>query len=320
MNLGGLVTALLPVFFVLALGYAAGKCEAFDAHEASGLSKLAISFALPAQLFVAMSEIPRALLLQQGPLVLALILAHAGVFVVAWAAMNLVSSLRGTPATLYALMLSTSATPDFGLAVLKPILGPTAPGAVALVALSINVVVPIAVVLLDVDAARSRNTAHDASPSSPVLTGLRSGLKSPLLWATAAGIAVVLARVPVPRVISACFSLVGSTTSGVAVFAVGLVLSAQAFQFSRAVFLGTLGRLTIQNAVLLILLRWLRVESPFSREALICCSFPLATIVVLFAARYKSCEAQTASMLLLSILSMTVTVPIILWLTHHWPV
>ena len=49
--------------------------------------------------------------------------------------------------------------------------------------------------------------------------------------------------------IAACFELIGSTTSGVAVFAVGLVLAAHALQISRAVLLGTLGRLTVQNLV-----------------------------------------------------------------------
>jgi predicted permease len=120
--------------------------------------------------------------------------------------------------------------------------------------------------------------------------------------------------------IAGCFELIGSTTSGVAVFAVGLVLAAHALQISRVVLLGTLGRLTVQNLVLLALLRLLHVHSPFAREALFCCSFPRATVVVLFAARYKSSESETASMLLLSTLSLAVTVPIILWLTHRWPV
>jgi malonate transporter and related proteins len=102
--------------------------------------------------------------------------------------------------------------------------------------------------------------------------------------------------------------------------AVGLVLAAHAFQFSRVVFFGTLGRLIVQNVVLLVLLRLLYVSSLFGREALICCSFPVATVVVLFAARYKSSESETASMLLLSTLSLALRVPIILWLTHHWPV
>jgi hypothetical protein len=81
MNIGGLVSALLPVFFVLALGYFAGKRNAFDSHQAAGLSKLALSFALPASLFVSMTDIPKDLLLQQGRLVLALILSHAGVYI-----------------------------------------------------------------------------------------------------------------------------------------------------------------------------------------------------------------------------------------------
>ena len=80
MNIGGLVSALLPVFFVLALGYFAGKRNAFDSDQAAGLSKLALSFALPASLFVSMTDIPKDLLLQQGRLVLALILSHAGLF------------------------------------------------------------------------------------------------------------------------------------------------------------------------------------------------------------------------------------------------
>jgi malonate transporter and related proteins len=320
MNLSGLIAALLPVFFVLVLGYVAGKRNAFDGDQAAGLSKLAVSFALPASLFVGMTDIPRNLLLQQGRLVLALILAHVGLFFVAWVVMGFIQSMRGTTAILYALALSTSATPVFGLAVLEPILGHTAAGAVGLVALSINLVAPAAVVLLEIDAAKQRGSDAKEGSMSPVLSGLASGFKSPLLWAPIIGIALVIAKVPVPRVIGACLQLIGSTTSGVAVFAVGLVLAAHAFQFSRAVLLGTLGRVTVQNVVLLALLRLLRVNSPFSGEALICCSFPLATVVVLFAARYRSSEAETASMLLLSILSLAITVPIILALTHRWPV
>ena len=72
-------------------------------------------------------------------------------------------------------MLTTSATPVFGLAVLGPILGPTATGAVGLVALSINLVVPAAVVLLEVDAAKHRGVTKDSSRPSPILTGLSSG-------------------------------------------------------------------------------------------------------------------------------------------------
>src|SRR5882762_2737319 len=291
MNIGGLVGALLPVFFVLALGYFAGKRNAFDPDQAAGLSKLALGFALPASLFVGMTEIPRDLLLQQGRLVLALILSHDGLFLVAWLLLRRVKSLQGAASIIYALLLATSATPVFGIAVLQPLLGDTSTGTGA---------APVA----------------SSSRRAQVLSGLKSGLKSPLLWGPVLGIAVVLAGLHIPKEIAACFEMIGSATSGVAVFTVGLTLAAHAFHLSKAVVLATLGRITVQTAVLFALLHLLHVQSPFAREALVCCSFPLATIAVLLAAKYKTMEAESASALLLSTLSLVVTVPIIITISR----
>lgn len=317
MNIGGLVGALVPVFFVLALGYIAGRRNDFDADQAAGLSKLALSFALPAALFVSMTDIPKDLLLQQGRLVLALILSHAGLFVVAWLALGLLKPLRGTASIIYALMLSTSATPVFGLAVLQPILGSTSAGTVGLVALAINLTVPPAVILLEMDAAaKHRDVATNTSQPSAVLTGLNAGLKSPLLWAPLLGVTAVLAGIHLPTVVASSLELIGSATSGVAVFAVGLILAAHPVRLSPGVFAGSFARIIVQSAVLFALLHLLHVISPFARESLVCCSFPLATVVVLFAARYKSSESEMASMLLITTLALTITVPAILWLSR----
>lgn len=254
---------------------------------------------------------------QQGRLVLALILSHAGLFLVAWFALGFVKSLHGTPAIIYALMLSTSATPVFGLAVLEPILGQTSAGTVGLVALAINLTVPPAVILLEMDAAgKHQQGAMGASKSSAVVAGLNAGLKSPLLWAPILGIAVVLAGFRLPVVVASCFELIGSATSGVAVFAVGLVLAAHPIRLSPRVLVGSLARITVQSAVLFALLHLLHVVSPFARESLVCCSFPLATVVVLFAAQYKAAQSESASMLLISTLALAITVPAMLWISR----
>ena len=310
MNIGGLVGALLPVFFVMALGYMAGKRNTFDADQAAGLSRLALGFALPASLFVSMADIKKDLLLQQGPLVLALLLAHVGLFLVSWLVLRRVESLRGAPSIIFALLISTSATPVFGIAVLQPLLGETSTGTVGLVALAINLVMPIAIILLEIEGASA--SGSKASRRTQVLTGLKTGLQSPLLWAPVFGILLVLIGIHLPKEIASALEMIGSATSGVAVFTVGLTLAAHAFHLSKAVILGALARITVQTSVLFALLHLLNVQGPFAREALVCCSFPLATAVVLFAAKYKAMEAESASMLLLSTLSLVVTVPVTL--------
>jgi hypothetical protein len=71
-------------------------------------------------------------------------------------------------------------------------------------------------------------------------------------------------------------------------------------------------RLRLQTAMLFVLLRWMHISGPFPREALVCASFPMATVVVLFAAKYKALEEETASILLLSTIALLVTVPVTL--------
>jgi predicted permease len=185
------------------------------------------------------------------------------------------------------------------------------------VALAINLTVPPAVVLLEMDAATKVQTAATNGPKpNAILTGLSSGLTSPLLWGPILGVAVVLAKIELPAVVTSSFELIGSATSGVAVFAVGLILAAHAVRLSPLVLGGSIARVTVQAAVLFTLLHLLNVVSPFARESLVCCSFPLATVVVLFAARYKSSQSEMASMLLVSTLALAITVPAMLWLSR----
>jgi len=58
------LTVLVPVLFVLLLGYVAGRAKAFDQEQASGINELTLDFALPASLFVGIVGIPRTQLIR----------------------------------------------------------------------------------------------------------------------------------------------------------------------------------------------------------------------------------------------------------------
>ena len=79
MPIHNLLAALLPVLFVLLLGFLAGRRHEFDADQALGFSKLALRFSLPAALFVGMDSLNRETLSEQGPLAVVMILGYAGV-------------------------------------------------------------------------------------------------------------------------------------------------------------------------------------------------------------------------------------------------
>ncbi len=317
MELGNLVGVLIPVFFVILLGYLAGRAHSFAPEQVAGLSKLALGYALPASLFAGMSALARSLLLGQAALALALLIVHVGLLLATHVLLHSIFKVQSTRSLIFALMLATSATPIFGVAVLSPLLGPTTIGAVGLVAVAINFAVPTAVILLEVDAA-SKGSASASGPSSgnPVMKGLMSGLRSPLLWAPILGCAVALIGRPLPTIVTSSLNFIGSATSGVAVFAVGLSLAAHPVTFTRAVFAGSIARVTVQTACLFLLARLFHVSGPIYREALICCSFPPATTAPLLAAKYGSSEAESASVLLVTTILLAVTIPVLLFVSR----
>ena len=171
---------------------------------------------------------------------------------------------------------------------LEPLLGVTAGLTIGLVSLTINLIVPLAVVLLAMsEAANHTDGGLETSRRRSMLTGIGAGLTSPLLWAPVPGIVITLSGDHLPKTVAACFDLIGSATSGVAVFAVGLVLAAHPIVLSRSVFLGSVARVSVQSALFWVLLHVLHVVSAFANDSLLCCSFPLSNVLVLFAARCK---------------------------------
>ena len=59
LGLDYIVMALAPVFFVLLLGFAAGRFRIVDGHHVDGLNALVMDFALPASLFAATASASR---------------------------------------------------------------------------------------------------------------------------------------------------------------------------------------------------------------------------------------------------------------------
>jgi malonate transporter and related proteins len=53
-----IATALVPAFFVMSLGYFAGKEKIVDNRHVQSLNALLMTFALPLSLFIAMAETP----------------------------------------------------------------------------------------------------------------------------------------------------------------------------------------------------------------------------------------------------------------------
>lgn len=310
------VSVLVPVLFVMALGFWAGHAKRFDRDQVQGLNELVLAFALPATLFVGIVTTPRSSLLAAGPFVLALLIAFVGLFM-AMAAFSVFVLHHGLgAAAIQANCVSFSNVAFIGIPIFTPLFGPSSVLSVAVAALVMNVTLtPLTVTVLEYEQRRSAGGGKTRGLAALVGRSLTSSFKKPIVLAPVLATLLVLLGVTVPKELDSMLNLIGSATSGVAVFVAGLIIAAYQVKVTVETAGNTLVKMIVQPALMAGLVLAFGIGKPLGSEAILLCALPTAVVPVMFALRYNVYEAEAASTLLLTTLAMIVVVPIAIALT-----
>jgi predicted permease len=308
------LTIIVPIFFVLLLGFAAGRARAFDGDQVAGINELVLDFALPATLFVGTVRTSRAQLLQQGPLLLALLVSVVGLFgVVALLGRSLFRHTLAESA-LQAIAVSFAAGPFFAPALLGGIYGASSAVTISLISLIWNVIiVPATVVLLEMSKTPPA-PAKQPPLGSLVGSSLLQAIKTPFVAASLLALALVLIGVSVPPVIDSALGLIGGATAGVALFVAGLTIAANQLTVSRAVGVNSVLKMVGQPALYLLLAVALRVPQPYGHQGFLLSVLPTSPVAALLATRYKTYQSEASSTVALTTLVFVVVLPVALLL------
>ena len=309
------ITVLLPVFFVLGLGYFAGRAKKFDADQITGLNELVLDYALPAMMFVATVKTARSQLLSQGLYALALLIAFVGLFLIMVLVSTRVLHHSLGEAALQANLASFPSVAFFGPPIFQGLFGASSLASIALAAtLSAITIVPLTLVLLEIH--RQHAAADEVRPvSSLILQSLANTLKQPMVWAPLIGVAIVLVGVHVPQVFDNMLTLIGSTTSGVSIFLAGLIIAAYKIKLNGEVIGNALVKMIAQPLLMALLVTVLGVANPLAREGILVCAIPTAVFAPLLAPRYRLYEVESSSTLVATALLIIVTLPIAIFIS-----
>ncbi|MFP5330185.1 MAG: AEC family transporter [Alphaproteobacteria bacterium] len=310
-NAAVMAAAIAPVLLVLALGYAAGRHKSFDDDQVRGLSRLALTYALPAALFLSMAHFSRANLVAQAPIALVMLAGYSGLYLF----LNWLLRLMRRPrleAALLGYTFASSSVPVFGLTVLTPIYGQeTGAAVVGLVALVTNLAqVSIAVFLLE-----SASPKSGERISVPGLI-VRSA-RNPLVWAPVLGGLLALTGLHLSPLVAQALQPLAAAAAGVSIFAAGLVLAAHRLVLSRIVVVGALVVLAVQPAIFFASLKLGGLSGAMPNATVVASAFPTATVSILFAQQYRTSEAEIASIMLLTTLGMIASIPLTLLATAY---
>src|SRR5258707_5181544 len=115
---------LVPVFFVMFLGYFAGARRIIDNQQVASLTALVMTFALPAALFVGVAQTSRNGLEENGKLVLVLVISMLVIFGITFALNHYIFRLSPGENAVQSLSVGFPNFAAVGLPLLGSVMGP----------------------------------------------------------------------------------------------------------------------------------------------------------------------------------------------------
>ena len=313
MTSNAIVMALAPVFFVLLLGFFAGRFRIVDSHHVDGLNALVMNFALPASLFAATASASRSQMIAQAPLFLAFGLTMLLLYLAWYWSARSFSGVSRSDASLQALTIGFPNLAGVGLPVLSSMLGPggAVPVAVALASGSI-LISPLTLIVVEMNAGK----AHGADVSGrQVLTAVRRALTKPVVLAPALGILLSLSGLDLDALAHACLALIGNAAAGVALFLTGLILSAQSFRLDWRVVAATAAADVIRPLLAVAVVYIFRVAPDTAKTTILLAAVPSGFFGILFAVNYRLDSTTVGSMVIastgFSVVTMTIAIAIL---------
>jgi predicted permease len=313
-----ILSTMLPIVVTLLLGFVAAWHHDFTAKEATILNRMVLTYAVPLAVFVGTVGTSRDQLIQSIPLALAILVGIVGMYLLVYLLCRFVLRFTMTTSALAAMAASGPSVPFLGPSILGGVFGASSAVPIAMGSIIINItIVPFTIFLLTMGSARERAAvgasvgaavAVPQGASAILVDHLKETIRKPLVWGPILAFAIVLLNIHVPSLVSNSFLLLGHASSGVALFAGGIVLAAYKVKLDWHTGLFALLKNVVQPALLFGALVWLGFSGSVVSPAVMTMSIPAMPIVVMLALEFGVAEAHAPSMLLISTLASPFTI------------
>jgi malonate transporter and related proteins len=304
--------ALVPIFFVMFLGYCAGARRIIDNQHVASLIVLLLTFAVPVAAFVGVAQTSRSGLEENEKLVFVLVISMLVIFGITFALNHYVFRLSPGENALQSLSVGFPNFPAVGLPLLGSLMGP---GSAVSVAISLAAG-SIFISSLTLAVLEARGKATGSSPDL-IATALFRSVSKPVVIAPVAGLVVVMLGIHLNEVVSHALNLIGATTAGLACFVTGLVLSAQPLRLNANVGVCVVLKNIVFPLVAHAIALALGMSGQIAREAILLAALPAGFLGILFGLNYGVRSQAVGSTLTLSSLVSVITLTAAIFLTSQ---
>ena len=311
-----MLTDLVPIFVIMILGYVSGKKGEFNAANARSLNQFVLNYALPAGLFVSIVKADRAMLFSDIRLSLVSLGVIVGCYF--WSYFSCLKFFKHSKAeaSIAGLVGGAPTIGYLGFAVLEPIYGTSATVGlvVAVVAFVVNAVtIPLALCLLNPG---RQSAAAAGNPPVKPSNALLNALKEPVCWSPILAVLIVLTGFRFPGSLDPVFNLIANANAGVAVFAAGITLSTNKFEFNAEVLYNSFVKLIFMPAAMLAIGLLTGMNGEKLQMLVLCGALPPVFSGIIIGSRFQTYVQTGTSSLAVSTFLFMATAPLWIWLSR----
>jgi malonate transporter and related proteins len=290
---------VLPVAFVIILGFLAGKRGKLNHSDSLLISRLVLNWIFPALLLAGMASTPRSQLLDFR-FVVATFVGVMGMYVLAFA----IGWYRYRELKAATLKGFVNGYPDaafMGIPILQAMFGPGSLYSVLVLNLIASLVmIPLTTMLLTI-------ASGQGSGAKAFISSISAAIRRPLMWAPAIGILCSLLAIKLPPVLADSFNLLGKATPGVSLFCLGLIMSAVKLKLSSEVWMNMGLKLLLHPALMVAATLIFSVKGAYAQQMILLCALPSATIPAMFANEAGAYRSEATTSILISTVLSVVT-------------
>lgn len=311
-----MLTDLVPIFVIMILGYVSGKKGEFNAANARSLNQFVLNYALPAGLFISIVKADRAMLFSDIRLSLVSLGVIVGCYF--WSYFSCLKFFKHSKAeaSIAGLVGGAPTIGYLGFAVLEPIYGTSATVGlvVAVVAIVVNAVtIPLALCLLNPG---RQSAAAAGNPPVKPSNALLNALKEPVCWSPILAVLIVLTGFRFPGSLDPVFNLIANANAGVAVFAAGITLSTNKFEFNAEVLYNSFVKLIFMPAAMLAIGLLTGMNGEKLQMLVLCGALPPVFSGIIIGSRFQTYVQTGTSSLAVSTFLFMAMAPLWIWLSR----
>jgi malonate transporter len=292
--------SLIPVSFVIFLGWLAGYKKIVDNTHGSSLATYVMNFSFPCGLFLLTSGSKPAQLFN-GTFVLAFWSGLMGMFLITFLIYKYLLKRESHECAQGAFVCAFPDMAFMGIPIFTALLGKESVLSVAVGNICTSLImIPIVTAFMN-----ARGAKKD-SLGKIVL----SVITKPLVFAPVLGILCSLAGFHAPELMKRSLGLIGGTTSGVSLFALGLIMSRFTVHFSRLVAMNIALKNMLHPLIMMGLIMMFGLQGAYAKQAFLLCAMPTATMTTMFALKYDTLQRESTSSTILGTIVSFITLTV----------